>query len=92
MGNIKFILYWVLLLKLITSFNISELSPFDECNKQNNGNFSSINTNTCTSLNSHFNTNKNKCCRITINYDLAGLKNNFSREWLTKFFDGNMSE
>jgi hypothetical protein len=106
MANIKNILYLTLLLKIISSANLKEKVPFDSddfknClnkNKENIQNMSSMTTKTCSSLNSSFKNKKDKCCKITINYDtLQQLKLNFGEDWKKKAaqlyrFDEKLSE
>lgn len=106
MANIKQILYLALLLKIFSSASVNQKAPFDsddfeKCLKENSKNIqnmSSITTNTCTSLNSSFKRKKDKCCRITINYDtLEQIKKNFPEDWKKKAsqmygFDENLSE
>ena len=106
MANIKIILYLALLLKIISSANVNQKAPFnsddfEKClkiNKENIQNMSSMTTKTCSSLNSSFKNKKDKCCRITLNYDtLQQLKQNFGEDWKKKVaqmynFDEKLSE
>ena len=105
MVNIKNILYLILLLTIISSANADIKPPFDnddfgKCLEKNGNiqNLSSMTTKTCTSLNSSFKNENDKCCRITINYDtLKQLKQNFGEDWKKRAaqmygFDENLSE
>ena len=106
MANIKQILYLALLLSIIYSATVIQKVPFDsydfeKClnkNKENIQNISSMSTKTCTSLNSSFKNKKDKCCKITVNYDtLQQLKQNFPEDWKKKAaqlyrFDEKLSE
>ena len=105
MVNIKHFFYLALLLKIISA-DVMPKAPFDsgdfeKClnkNKENMQNLSSMTTKTCSSLNSSFKNKKDKCCRITINYDsLQQLKSNFPEDWKKKAaqlygFDEKLSE
>ena len=105
MAHIKQVLYLALLLKIIYSASVKERThsdsdDFRECHNKSKEaeNMSSITTNICTSLNSKL--EKNKCCRITVNYDaLKRLKMNYPKDWKKKAselkvigFDENLSE
>ena len=69
MVNIKIIFYIALLLNINLSLGI-ELDIFDDddfkkCNDQNKNN-----TNDCSSINPSLKFKEDKCCRITLNYDI----------------------
>lgn len=105
MASIKQFLYLALLFNIIYAANNQNVpfdsGDFEKClyiNKNNIQNLSTMSTKTCTSLNSSFRNKKDKCCRLTINYDtLQQLKQNFPEDWKKKAaqlyrFDENLSE
>jgi len=76
MAIIKQFLYLALLFSTIYAA-INQNVPFDsgdfekylDINKNNIQNLSNMTTKTCTSINTSFRNKKDKCCKITINYD-----------------------
>jgi len=105
MASIKQFLFLALLFSTIYAANNQNVpfdsGDFEKClniNKNNIQNLSTMSTKTCTSLNSSFKNKKDKCCKITINYDtLQQLKQNFPEDWKKKAaqlyrFDENLSE
>lgn len=97
LANIKLILYIVLLLKLTTCDNVNEENPLDkdfynECNRQNIRDISSIKENVCVSVNTSFKSKRNKCCRLTISFDLLDYKNQLPDFLKEKIVDGTLTD
>lgn len=88
----KIILYIGFLLSIILSQDIDQIFHFDTndyniCKEQNNvyfdsGLYMTSNPNSCIALSSSFKLKGDKCCRITVNYDILQLiKRKFPYKW-----------